>query len=292
MKERLKETLALAFLVLFTGWTITGTATHYIYAQQQSANQMSQNEVKEIEIKPEYIEISISNESFPTNPEKLNRIENDMIQIEIPVFNTVFASVEQPELEEETYYEETVYSELDYWIDTTYEEAEEQYDSGYYEIETEEPDYIYEESIPEESVYYNNTLDVYQLAWDIYGMDEYTVTGALKLITYEGYWMSSYLDYCCACATIVNWYNKGCGDIYEAFGGLDSSYRYWNFYGVGIADHSINAFREALLDTNWACVEINGMCPENGYYWCHSLDSAWYAEYIYEEGMWCGVWTY
>lgn len=129
-------------------------------------------------------------------------------------------------------------------------------------------------------------MDVYELARKTYGMDEYSVDAALKLITFEGYWMDPTYDYFMACSTIVHWAEGG--DIYRNWGGADFFYCYENLQWVGIADHAISSFRKALINMNWNCWEINGLCPENGYYGVHSIYDAWYATNI--NGMWFGVW--
>ena len=74
-----------------------------------------------------------------------------------------------------------------------------------------------------------------------------------------------------------------------ADGGNDDYYRYWNFGDVYIKDSAIDVLREALISTDWRCVEVNGLCIENGYDWTgRSIDSAWYS--VYYDGLWHGVW--
>ena len=45
----------------------------------------------------------------------------------------------------------------------------------------------------------------YELGEEVLGMDTYSVEGLLKMVTYEGYWMSDILNYYCLCAGINLW---------------------------------------------------------------------------------------
>ena len=156
---------------------------------------------------------------------------------------------------------DSVIARLDAVVEET--EAEVSEDSNY-EVEwheeeiqyTDDADIDYSDSDDSgdnsgDAVWYDEAdSDVYQLAWDMYGIDNLTVTRMLKLITLEGYEEDYLLDYyvACACVTRARFPENFDGsNIYEKFGEADPSYGIW-IDSLSIADHAVSILRDALTD--------------------------------------------
>ena len=140
------------------------------------------------------------------------------------------------------------------------------------------------------------TLDeVYQLAKELHNMDDYSIDAILKWTSHECNWLvddGGLLNKYTAGAGISAYYRSlsSGNDIYYEIGGVDGWYYYYLQYET-IDKLALYAFKLALQDYDWMmCTEVNGMCPENGYYGCHSIYDAWYA--VRWNGMWYGVWYY
>ena len=133
------------------------------------------------------------------------------------------------------------------------------------------------------------TDNVYTLAWKKYGMSEYNVTKALKLISREGYELDPYLDYLMACTVINHYLDNPDAELYSYWGGGDASYNEWNMAWYGITNHSYTALWNALesLDTNaWSC---HGLVWENRVSGgIQRLEEAHYVSYEYVNISWSG----
>lgn len=173
------------------------------------------------------------------------------------------ATVEQPQTEElkETY-DYILEEDENFLIEENYIEYEE---IIYEDTNTE---VVFEEIILEPQ---NTSNDVYTLAYELYGFNEYDVVGCLKIISYEGYGIYGEwnLSYYCACATICCAMR---GDVYQQFGGADAFYTASNFTNVTIFDWAYSSFREALENLTYV-YEINGIRSDyqNAIYdsWCN-----------------------
>ena len=92
--------------------------------------------------------------------------------------------------------------------------------------------------------------NIYNVAYDLYGMSETNVIKALKLITYEGYGADGYLDYLMACTVINHYLANPAAELYSNWGGGDNSYNESTFANVGIADHAYTALWRRTRNRN------------------------------------------
>lgn len=237
----------MAFMKKITAFAIAGLISTCLIGCQAA-------EVKETESsKTEVVESTETKEIISTT-----EVETDTQTEETSEETTEVAS----EVFEEEYFEEN--------YDDTYEE--------YYEPEYEEV-YIEDTSHQDagnDANYYE--MDVLDLGMALYGIPEWNITRALKLISIEGYYMDYTLDYYCAC-TVVNRLigDPYCGDIYSYWGGGDGWYGTW-LDCYGIADHAYSALRDALLDPAdvWYC---NGVDIPSSYVYAAWDGSYWI--YVY-----------
>lgn len=118
--------------------------------------------------------------------------------------------------------------------------------------------------IPETSA---EEMDVWQLAENLYGIDELTTTRMLKLITIENYPDDYLLDYYCACACVTRaLYPEDFmgNNIYERFGEMDGWYGDWMDDAYGIDEHAVHALHDALIDFTYVN-QCNGMATPSDY---------------------------
>ena len=123
---------------------------------------------------------------------------------------------------------------------------------------------------------------------NVYGIPDWQIERAMKLVTIEGYWMDDYMDYLMAC-TVINRLVEDpyCDDIYSSWGGSDGWYGSW-MDSYDIADHARIAVNAALANLDTRAWDCHGLVAENGYHSVQLLSEAIY--YSSYNGTYFGVW--
>lgn len=134
-----------------------------------------------------------------------------------------------------------------------------------------EPDTVGTDSSAE--VAGGSALDVWDMGLEWYGISYEDTTRTLKLITYEGYEdsMLSYYVACCCFVRATEGY-WGYGNLYSAFGEIDTQYGLW-MDELGYEDYAVYMLETCYREPTY-CKYVNGLVVPS--------------EYIYyEDGIYC-----
>jgi len=118
--------------------------------------------------------------------------------------------------------------------------------------------------IPDQPIVFDSSDDVFELGLDRYGISHLDTERTLKLITYEGYGesMLSYYVACCCWVRATEDY-WGYGNLYSAFGEIDTQYGTW-MDSLGIADYAYDYLLMCYQDPTY-CKYCNGCTIPNDY---------------------------
>ena len=129
-------------------------------------------------------------------------------------------------------------------------------------VATEEEEEIGEEASAE--IIEENNESVYELGLNNYGISYLDTERSLKLITYEGYGYSplSYYVACCCWTRATEGY-WGYGNLYSAFGEIDTHYGEW-MDSLGIADYAYDTLYQCYANPMYVKY-CNGMAAPSNY---------------------------
>lgn len=120
----------------------------------------------------------------------------------------------------------------------------------------------------------DNDLDVWDMGLEWYGISYEDTNRTLRLITYEGYKnsMLSYYVACCCWVRATEGY-WGYGNLYSAFGEIDTQYGLW-MDSLEIADWAYY-YLEMCYQNPTYCKYVNGLMVPSDYIYCERGIYCW-----------------